>query len=303
MPNPSGRGLGQLSGLVQVTEFMWLPTKVQKGDLDMAPKSESDVALEMYQSVMQAANKQRRLKSSTFWGLFSVRARRATVVERIARVIDTQGLRIAVKSGATLGEEQDTDWIILTPKLMPPSSPPFAVTPSEWPSSEWFEMMQARCFETEREVEAYFVTQLLEQLGYEYADIAIGYPVEMFKGVQKIRMEADFVVFNGPTRAMENALLVVEAKKSNKGVSSDHIGQARSYAQELFPSCYIVSNGQQVKVFQFNGMLVPDECVMDFDRSELHDKWNDLYSYASKRATIQRKQWMAERVSGMKAGI
>ncbi len=269
----------------------------------MAPKSESDVALEMYQSVMQTTNKQKRLKSSTFWGLFNVRARRTTVVERIARVIDIQGLRIAVKSGAVLGEEQDTDWIILTPKLLPPIKPPPPITPSEWPSSEWFEMMQTRYFESEREVEAYFITPLLEELGYEYADIAIGWPVEMFKGVQKTKKEADFVVFNGTISARENPLLVVEAKKSDKGITIDYIGQARSYAQVLFPACYIVSNGQQMMVFQFNGMLIPDECVMDFDRSELHDKWKDLYNYTSKTATIHRKLWMEERISGMKAGI
>lgn len=268
----------------------------------MADKSESDVALEMCQSVMQTTKKQRRLKSSTFWGLFHVKARQARVIERITNVLDSQGLTIAVRSGAPLGEEQDTDWIILTAKL--PTLPRQASKiPPEWPSSEWFEMMQTRCFESEREIEAYFVSPLLDALGYEYEDIAIGYPVVMFKGVQRTTTEADFVVFNGTIRARDNALLVVEAKKSDKGVSTDHIGQARSYAQELFPACYVVSNGQQVVVFQFNGLLIPDERVMDFDRSELHDRWTDLYNYASKTATIQRKLLMQKQISGMKAGI
>ena len=163
--------------------------------------------------------------------------------------------------------------------------------------------MQTRLFESEREVEAYFILPLLEELGYEYEDIAIGYPVEMFKGVQRTKTEADFVVFNGTIRTKENALLVVEAKKSDKGVSGDHIGQARSYAQELFPAGYIVSNGQQVMVFQLNRMLIPDDTVMDFDRSELNDKWSDLYNYASKTAAIERKVWMDKRLSEMKAGI
>ncbi len=270
----------------------------------MAKKSESDVALEMYQSVMQTNDKQKRLKSSTFWGLFNVKARKTTVVERIASIIDNQGLRIAVKSGVPFGEEKDSDWIILTPKLLPPieeSSPP--ITPSEWPPLEWFEMMQTRNYDSEREVEAYFIAPLIEKLGYEYDDIVIGYPVEMFKGVQKTKTEADFVVFNGANRTKENVLLVIEAKKSDKGISVDHIGQAKSYAQELLPACYLVSNGQQIMVFQFNGILIPDERIMDFDRSKLHDKWGDLYNYVSKKATIQRKLWMEERISRMKAGI
>jgi Type I restriction enzyme R protein N terminus (HSDR_N) len=267
----------------------------------MADKSECDVALEMCQSVMQTTRKQRRLKSSTFWGLFRVKARQARSVERITSILDSQGLTIAVRSGASLGEEEDTDWIILTAKLPPPPRQATKIPP-EWPSSEWFEMMQTRCFESEREIEAYFVAPLLDALGYEYEDIAIGNPVVMLKGVQRTTTEADFVVFNGTIRARDSALLVVEAKKSDKGVSTDHIGQARSCAQELLPACYIVSNEQQVVVLKFNGLLIPDERVMDFDRSELRDKWSDLHNYASKTATIRRKRWMKERISGMKAG-
>lgn len=269
----------------------------------MAKKSKADVALEMYQSVMQTSGKQKRLKSSTFWRLFKVKTRRSTVVERIASIIDKQGLKITVKSGATFGKEKDSDWIILTQKLLPsieaPSQP---ITPSEWPSFEWFEMMKNRIFESEREVEAYFIAPLIEKLGYEYDDIVIGYPVEMFKGVQKTKKEADIVVFNGLDRTNEKVLLVIEAKRSDKGISVEHIGQAKSYAQELLPACYIISNGQQIIVFQFNGMLIPDERVMDFDKSELYEKWRDLYNHVSKKAAIQRKLWMEEQITRMKAG-
>ncbi|TSA06585.1 MAG: hypothetical protein D4R73_11055 [Deltaproteobacteria bacterium] len=271
----------------------------------MAKKTESDVALEMYQSVMQTNDKQKRLKGSTFWRLFHVRSRKKTVIDRIADIIDKQGLKIAVKSGMALGTEYDADWIILSPKLPPGpgSQTPPPIIPSEWPTAEWFEMMQTRQFESEREVEAYFIAPLLEKLGYDYDDIVIGHPVEMFKGVQKTKAEADFVVFNGSNREKENVLLVIEAKKSDKGISVDHIGQAKSYAQELFPACYIVSNGQQIIIFQFNGMLIPDERVMEFDRSNLRDKWGDLYNCISKEAATQRKLWMEERISRMKAGI
>lgn len=260
----------------------------------MAKKTEADVALEMYESVKQSKNKRKRLKSSTFWGLFKVKARKNAVVERIERIIDQQGLRIAVKSGATFGEESRADWIILTRIIEQPPPPEETPVPPEWPSAEWFEMMQTRLFESEREVEAYFIAPLLENLGYDYDDIVIGYSVEMFKGVRKTRTEADFVVFNGPSREKEDVLLVIEAKKSDKGISVDHIGQAKSYAQELLPACYIVSNGQQIIVFQFNGMLAPDERVLDFDRVQLRGRWKDLYNYTCKEATIRRKQWMED---------
>lgn len=266
----------------------------------MAKKTDADRALEMYQSVMQSNNKQKKLRSETFWGLFNVGARHETVVEKIEKIINEQGLKITVRSDAPFGKEKFSDWIILTPKSIIPPPPP--IIDSVYPSPEWFEMMQTRQFESEREVEAYFIAPLLEKLGYDYDDIVIGYSFEMFKGVTKTKPEADFVTFNGTDRTKENVLLVVEAKKSDKGISVDHIGQARSYAVELSPASYIVSNGQQIIVFQFNGTLIPDERVMDFDRSELHDKWGDLYNYTSKQATIQRNLWMEEQISKMKAG-
>jgi hypothetical protein len=95
-------------------------------------------------------------------------------------------------------------------------------------------------------------------------------------------------------------LLVVEAKKSDKGITVDHIGQAKSYAQELLPACYMVSNGQQIMVYQFNGMLAPDERVLDFNRMDLRQKWEDLYNCVSKEAAIRRKEWMQERISNIK---
>jgi hypothetical protein len=76
--------------------------------------------------------------------------------------------------------------------------------------------------------------------------------------------------------------LVIEAKNWDKGITVDHIGEARSYAHALLPACYVVTNGQQIIVFQFNGMLYQDGHVMDFDRSMLNDKWEELYKYISK---------------------
>jgi len=213
------------------------------------------------------------------------------LVETIAGIMDAQGLKVEVRSGATFGQENGTDWIVLSP-IIPPIEPIPPVPPSEWPPKEWFETLQTRDFESEREVEAYFIAPLLEKLGYDYDNIAIGYPVEMFKGVQKTKTEADFVAFIGEERTKEDVLLVVEAKKSDKGITVDHIGQAKSYAQELLPACYMVSNGQQIMVYQFNGMLAPDERILDFNRIDLRQKWKDLYNCVSKEATIRREEWM-----------
>jgi hypothetical protein len=264
----------------------------------MGENNEAEVVLEMYQSVMLSQTKQKRLKSSTFWKLFNVKSRQKAIIEKIAYLVNEQDLDIKVKSGARFGEEDKTDWIILTSKILPEPEKPFSETiPTVYPDDSWFEMIKTRIFDTEREVETYFIVPLLEMLGYQYDDICIGYSIEIFRGVQKTKVEADFVLFNGKSRDKKDVLLVVEAKHSNKGINIDHIGQARSYSHELLPSYYIISNGEQIIVFQFNGSLIPDEKVMDFNRSDLKEYWSEFYSHVNKNATSQRKNWMVDRIS------
>jgi hypothetical protein len=48
-------------------------------------KSEAEVALELYQSVEQSNEKQKRLKSSTFWRLFDVKSRQSKGIRTAGR--------------------------------------------------------------------------------------------------------------------------------------------------------------------------------------------------------------------------
>jgi hypothetical protein len=260
-------------------------------------KTEAEITLEIFQSVQQSTDKQKRLKSSTFWHLFGIKSRKSTVIERVLGLLDAQGLKTSVKSGDTFGVEKDDDWIILSLVLPQPSTIPLHVSKVETPSSEWFNMIRSRKFESEREVEAYFITELLEKLGYGYDDIVIGYPVKMFKGVQKITAEADFAIFKDEGRDTKDVLLLIEAKKSDKGITFDHINQVQSYAKELYPAYYVISNGEQVIVFQFNGMLAPDDRILEFDRDMIEEKWNEFYGNICKEAALKRKEWLCEKLN------
>lgn len=256
----------------------------------MAKKSFEEIASEMHQSVELSPAKERKLKSSTFWrGAFRIKKKTIPVIERVKHILNEEHLKVSVKSGVELGKEKADDWIVLT--LWPPLADERQTHVSLMPSTEWFEEIKTRKFESEREVEYFFIIPLLEKLGYGFDDIAVGYPVVMFEGVKQIKKEADIVLFNGPSRNNNDVLLVIEAKDSDKEISVNSIGQAKFYAKELLPACYSITNGQRTLVFQFNGMLYQDELVLDFDRSMLSEIWDDLYNYISKEATIDRKRW------------
>lgn len=256
----------------------------------MARKSFEEIASEMYKSVELSPKKERRLKSSTFWrGAFRIKRKTDPVIERVKHILTEKHLKFSVKSGDEFGKEKMDDWIVLS--VWPPKDEMTKIRNSQGPSDEWFEKIKARKFESEREVEYYFIMPLLEKLGYSEGDVVIGYPVVVFEGVKRIKKEADIVLFNGPNRETNDVLLVIEAKDSDKDISVSSIGQAKFYAKELLPACYVVTNGQKVLVFQFNGMLYQDELVVDLDRSMIKETWDDLYNYVSKEAAIDRKKW------------
>lgn len=250
-------------------------------------------AEELLHAVEQSDKKQKRLKSSTFWEIFKVDARQPTTVEEIKRLLDERNIKVEVKSekeNVVFGKESPDDWIILSRIIVPPPDENGIVV--KWPTLNWFDEMQTRDFESEREVETYFIVPLLEKLGYDYDDVSIGYKVDMYKGSKSVKTEADFVVFNGLKRNPEDVLLVIEAKNSNKDITQDHIKEARSYATELMPAYYVITNGRKIKVFQYNGSLAPDALVMDFKQSNLSENWDKLYRRICKDATVKRKQWM-----------
>jgi len=259
----------------------------------MAQKTAEEIAIEVSISVKQSDKKQKKLKSSTFWNLFNVKARHPNIVKKINELLTNQDLKIDVNSGAEFGKERKRDWIILNLSIDKKTKPPVVNDIKvEWPSPEWFQTMQTRDFESESEVVTFFIAPLLDKLGYDFNDIVIGFPVRMQKGVKKSVAEADVVAFMGPDHQNnKDILLLVEAKKAGRMITPDHIAQVRSYAKELFPACYIITNGHDLRVFQFNGNLAPDECVMDISEPKLAETWESIYLCTSKNVTIRRKKW------------
>ncbi len=252
-----------------------------------------DVVEEMFQSVLATPKRQRRLRSKTFWDNFGFKMRTKDRVAQVREALKQRGLIVNFDDEA-FGIEDKDEWIILT-FVEPPQ--PAAVIQSELhladvpiPDNQWFELLANRAFESEREVEYYFIVPLLEQLGYVEDDFAIGYPVQMYEGVKKVNKEADFVLFNGLSRTRDGALLVVEAKKIERIVTEDAVGQARAYAMWLTTPYYMVTNGEDVRVYLFRGAVQPDVLLMNFRRAELPQSWPVLWQTLNKEAVIEYKE-------------
>jgi hypothetical protein len=280
--------------------------------------SPADVVEEMYQSVLATPKHQRRLRSKTFWGNLGFRYRSKDRVEQVKDLLKQRGLIVNLDD-AEFGSEGRDEWIVLT--FIDSPRPP-GVTHDEplpenvpTPADDWFDLMAERHFESEREVEHYFIEPLLEQLGYSEDDFAIGYPVQMYEGVKRVNKEADFVLFNGKSREKSDALLIVEAKKTatiladgtfdqpssrppkrrrgrppKHSLTEDAVGQARAYALWLTTPYYLITNGEETVVYLFRGALQPDLMLMHVNRRELRHHWPSLYQKLNKEAVIDYKK-------------
>jgi hypothetical protein len=249
----------------------------------------ADVVEEIYQSILASPQRQRRLLSKTFWGKFGFTRRTKERIEEVKEALRQRDLILNLDDSA-FGAEVKNEWIVLS--YVEPAviqvEPPATDIPT--PPSSWFKMLEDRVFESEREVEFFFIVPLLEQLGYEEDDFAIGYPVQMYEGVKKVNKEADFVLFNGASRLREEALLIVEAKKTGRTLTEDAVGQARGYAMWLITPYYMVTNADEIRLYLFRGAMQPDLKLMSFKCSELHENWAALYKSISKAAVVEHKQ-------------
>ncbi len=263
------------------------------------PLSIADVSTEILQSVLASPKRQRRLLSKTFWAMFGFKARTKDRIVAVMAALKGHGLLINLDD-AHFGTEAKDDWVILS-YVEPGLAPSVLTEPGAKsqsvpciPPESWFQLMENRKFESEREVEYYFILPLLESLGYEEVDFAIGYPIEMYEGVNKVKKEADFVVFNGASREKTHALLIVEAKKADKLLTKDAVGQAKGYAVWATTPYYLVTNAEEVEVYVYRAGLQPDVRLMKFLRAELRQNWEALYKDINKAAVIERKEKLRE---------
>jgi len=120
-----------------------------------------------------SAKRQRRVRSSTFWGYFGLKWRSREHVELIKAALDQHALLVNINDGV-FGTEDKDEWVVLSyieppqPPTVAPSKAPAQKVPT--PPDNWFALLAGREFESEKEGEFYFVMPILEKLGYVETD-------------------------------------------------------------------------------------------------------------------------------------
>lgn len=253
-------------------------------------KDQQEIIGEIRAAIETSSKKAKRILCKTLLKTFGFNAKTKDRTALLTSLFEESGINIF----PALSDAGRDDWITLT--LVSPAVPvsDFAETMPEalkpgGATDPWFDNVVNKALDSEREVEIRFIVPLLDRLGYDENDREDGYPVEIFEGVRKSTKEADFVLFDGPNRSKDNALLVVEAKATGKKIQ-EYIGQARTYAIWLGTPYYLVTNGDEIRVFLFRSAIESDVEVFAGNRQTLKGSFSNLYNLISKPAIIEYKK-------------
>lgn len=255
-------------------------------------KDPAEIAATLRRSIEVSPRGSRRLRAHRFKDLFGFQAWSPARRELVARLLSDEGVVVQ----PPLEQAGRDDWLVFS---MPAPGVTTGTPPEPRPTQEWFAHLAGLRLGSEREVEMHFVSPLFEQLGYGGEQEAAGFGFVMWEGVRQHRAEADLLYFAGDVHDTEQGdpLVLVGCKAGGKGPDAG-LGQARSYAFWLKPAYYVVTDGDYLTTWNYQGGAVPDVRVCEVRRGLLHEKFDDLYALLNPQAALATRQQKIERLTG-----
>jgi hypothetical protein len=223
----------------------------------------------------------RRLRAHRFKDLFGFQAWSPSRREMVGKLLDSEGIVVQ----PSLKEAGRDDWLVFSM----PTLPEVSREPAEpRPSDAWFAHLEQLHPGSEREVEMHFAAPLFQALGYTEAQEAAGFGVTVWDGASHHRSEADLVYFATDEHDVDHGepLVLIECKMPGKGPDAG-LGQVRSYAFWIKPAYYVITDGETLVVWNYQGGAVPDVRVIEVKSGELRERYLVFPSYAARVSQAQ----------------
>lgn len=259
-------------------------------------KDPAEIAATLRRSIQASQRKSRRVRAHRFKDLFGFQAWSPPRRELVSKLLADEGIVVQ----PPLEQAGRDDWLVLS---MPTPIVTTGEHPEPRPTEEWFAHLAELELGSEREVEMHFVSPLFEELGYSETQEAAGFGFAMWEGVRQHHAEADLLYFAGDVHDTDNGepLVLVECKALGKGPDAG-LGQARSYAYWLKPAYYVVTDGDYITVWNYQGGAVPDIRMVEARRATLRGKFDDLYAILNPQAALATRRQKKEQLAGPKPG-
>jgi Type I restriction enzyme R protein N terminus (HSDR_N) len=257
------------------------------------PKDPAEVVATIKESIEISPRQSRRVRCRTLRGLFGWQAWNVQRRELVTNLLKEQG----ILPQPSLEDAGVGDWIMLS---MPVITETPTKEPDPRPTDKWFRHLMTVDLGSEREVEVHFISPLFHKLDYEDMHEAAGFGFLLYEGGSKKRVEADFVYFADADRSKQGApLVLVEAKTAGRrlDVATE---QARSYANSLRPAYYVVTDGNLLTVWNYQG-AIPDVKMMELKRQELQDRFDELYRLLNRETAIKVRREIIDRIRPVSA--
>lgn len=240
--------------------------------------SDEQVADRLRLKLRLERDRQMRMLSSTFWSkVFHVKKRTASRIDTIRQLLDQRHIR--VDGTYAFGREPRNTWLTLTVTDVEP-----------YPSDEWFQRMKAHTFESEAEVEHWFVLPLLDALGYKPADLAVHWSIPIAVGAKTRKIVTDVSVFDGPGR--DTPLFVVEVKMPSRVLTKQVVAQAESYAFWSQAPAWLVTNATETRLYLREAGHQNTQ-PLSFSRDQIDSRWSDIIRHLSRESMVNhcRQFW------------
>ena len=248
-------------------------------------KDPAEVVATIRRSIEVSTRGTRRLRFYRLRDLFGFQAWSPQRKEIVARHLEAQG----VAAQPLLSELGLDDWVVLS---MPIRAPERNDHPDPRPKPGFFDHLESVRLDSEREVEMHFVSPLFRELGYAEEQEAAGFPFDMFEGVHYRRAEADLLYFSDDRHNLTDgeALVLVECKSTDKTRPDAGLGQVKSYSFWIKPAYYVTTNGDMLTVYNYQGGAIPDLKVLELERSDLRERFDELYRVLNPLAVEEARQ-------------
>jgi hypothetical protein len=248
-----------------------------------------DVAENVAESVLGSRTRSRRVLCDGLFQKFGFKKRTDERSSYLVSLLRNHGILVSPDPM----EVKTNDWLHLTLAVDPP--PPSQVDSLPPPSAEWFSDFKNRTFTSEREVEYHFAATLFHELGYTYDHEAIGYRLDYYEGVTLSHPEVDLLYFETADHSLEtgNPLVLVECKTPSHDRFGG-LGQAKNYAAHVRPLYYIVTNGENLVAYRYQGTPARDLRILDVKRSDIDERWDEIYRLLSHDDVVAAKSHFAK---------
>jgi hypothetical protein len=231
--------------------------------------------------LLQNPEKIIKKKSRSFWKSFEIKKRVEPTISRLKETLLIRGITIELSQGEFGTETLDSTLITL--KYYPIISP----------DDVWFESMANKEYESEMEVQAFFVKPLFTALGYEEVDFSfdatIRFPDPKTRNSVKGK-RPDLVLYDRTLQGQDKALIIIEAKKLVKNPRKQTealkaaISNAKVYWSILDSKFCVATDGDILIVFDPTKRLLNSD--LKVHRSQFKERWPELYLLISKQVLV-----------------